>query len=1000
MKKPAPTQRLFRFRNLVFGLAAVAVMCTLFLWLRSAPAQAKVGAPELQPELVVFSENFDSVTAPALPAGWTTSFSGQITPFTTVAQFPDSPPNSVFTVDPNTQGTSELVTPAIALPNLPHKLNFRHFYQTDYEFDGCVLEISINGGAFADIVSAGGVFTTGGYDTPLVSGTLSGRRAWTGQQSGYITSEVALPASTNGQSVRFKWRLGTDSMEAGTGWWIDNVQVSNAITGTNAAAITIPAVGQASSYPSTINVTNQDGLVTDVQVSLTNFSHAVPDDVDLMLVAPNGNKVILMSDVGGSNAAANLNLVFADGAASSLPDSGALSSGTFKPTNFEAGDAFPAPAPGGNPTGNRLSALNGSVANGNWQLFLVDDTGANAGSINGGWNLFLQSSVDAVGIPDVGIAQPYSSDRRISSLAGTVTKATVTLTNFSHISPDDVDIMLVAPNGRRITLMSDVGGTTEVGALNLTFDDTAPAGLPDSGVLTSGTFKPTDFEPGDAFPAPAPQGALTGTTLDAFYGSAPNGLWKLYVVDDTGGNPGSIAGSWSLNLTTSTTACAFTIAPLAQNFPITGGSGNFAINMPAACSWSASTNASFVTINSNVSGNGNGGVSFTVGSNFGGPRSGAIDVSNGVTTRTFQVQQPSGCPFSLGLSSVNVGVGGGPGGVSVAAGAVCGWQGVSGAPWLQITSSPQSGDGQVTFAVQPNPSASARSTTVTVGARSFQVNQAGLSGRKFDFDGDGKSDVSVFRPSSGGWYIIPSNTPASSISAQFGIATDTITPADYDGDRKTDIAVYRAGVWYVIQSATNTLRYENWGVSGDTPIPADYDGDGKADFAVYRPAEGNWYVHRSLDNGLQTTTFGIAGDRPVPGDFDGDGRADIAILRVSSSTWFISPSGNGPVITEQFGSANDRPVVADYDGDGRDNIAVFRPSNGTWYTSQDAQTNYGARQWGMSGDVPAPADYDGDGRADYAVFRAGAWYILHSGPVTIRSEAWGTVADVPVPAGN
>ncbi|MEO7510040.1 MAG: FG-GAP-like repeat-containing protein [Pyrinomonadaceae bacterium] len=989
--------RSFRPFGLGLSLFGLLAICLLAAWLRSAPAQAKTTEQELQPELVVFSENFDGVTAPALPAGWTTSFSGAITPFTTVAQFPDSPPNSVFTVDPNTQGTSELVTPAIALPNLPHKLIFRHFYQTDYEFDGCVLEMSINGGAFSDIVTAGGVFNSGGYDTPLVSGTLSGRRAWTGQQSGYITTEVALPAGTNGQSVRFKWRLGTDTMEAGTGWWIDNVQVTNAITGTNAAAITIPAVGQASSYPSTINVTNQDGLVTDVQVSLTNFSHAVPDDVDLMLVAPNGNKVILMSDVGGSNAATNLNLVFADGAASSLPDSGALSSGTFKPTNFEAGDAFPAPAPVGNPTGNRLSALNGSVANGNWQLYLVDDTGANAGSISGGWSLFLQSSVDAIGIPDVGVAQPYSSDRRISSLAGTVTKATVTLTNFSHISPDDVDIMLVAPNGRRITLMSDVGGTTEVGALSLTFDDTAPTGLPDSGALASGTFKPTDFEPGDAFPAPAPQGALTGTTLDAFYGSAPNGLWKLYVVDDTGGNPGSIAGSWSLNLTTSTTACAFTIAPLAQNFPITGGSGEFAINMPAACSWSATTNSGFVSINSNVSGNGNGSIIFTAAANFGGARSGAIDVSNGVTTRTFQVQQPSGCPFGVAQSAVNLAASGGPGSVGVTAGAICGWQGSSGAPWLQITSSPQSGDGQVAFTAQPNASASARSTTVTVGARSFQVNQAGSAGRKFDFDGDGKSDVSVFRPSSGAWYILPSSAPTSSISAQFGIATDLIAPADYDGDRKTDIAVFRNGVWYVIQSATNTLLYENWGTTGDTPVPADYDGDGKADFAVYRPSDGNWHVHRSSDNALQTTTFGITGDRPLPGDFDGDGRADIAVRRPSPSAWYILPSSNGPLITQLFGQTNDIPVVADFDGDGRDNIAVFRPGNGTWYTSLDAGTNYGARQWGLAGDVPAAADYDGDGRADYAVFRSGAWYILHSGPGTIRSEAWGTNGDLPLP---
>ena len=158
---------LLSFGALVAGIFAIS-------WLNYVPAQAQNA---LAPEIVVFSENFDGVSTPALPAGWTATQSGTIELFRTVSDFPDTAPNAVFTNDPNTAGTSDLVSPSIALENLPHKLIFRHFYQTDFEFDGCVLEISINGGAFADISSSGGIFMTGGYDTTLVGGTLTGRRA-------------------------------------------------------------------------------------------------------------------------------------------------------------------------------------------------------------------------------------------------------------------------------------------------------------------------------------------------------------------------------------------------------------------------------------------------------------------------------------------------------------------------------------------------------------------------------------------------------------------------------------------------------------------------------------------------------------------------------------------------------------------------------------------------------------------------------------------------------
>ncbi len=142
------------------------------------------------------------------------------------------------------------------------------------------------------------------------------------------------------------------------------------------------------------------------------------------------------------------------------------------------------------------------------------------------------------------------------------------------------------------------------------------------------------------------------------------------------------------------------------------------------------------------------------------------------------------------------------------------------------------------------------------------------------------------------------------------VSVNRSSTADFDGDGRTDISVFRPsdGTWYVMQSGTNTFRAQQFGTTGDRIVPGDYDGDGRADFAVFRPSDSNWYVLRSSDNSFSAVQWGLPTDKLVPGDYDGDGRTDIAVYR--SGFWYILQSSNGQFAAHQFGASSDVPVAA------------------------------------------------------------------------------------------
>lgn len=295
-------------------------------------------------------------------------------------------------------------------------------------------------------------------------------------------------------------------------------------------------------------------------------------------------------------------------------------------------------------------------------------------------------------------------------------------------------------------------------------------------------------------------------------------------------------------------------------------------------------------------------------------------------------------------------------------------------------------------AIQPN------GRILVGGHNSSSIIVRYLSARpaQFDYDGDGKSDVSIFRPSNGQWWINQSGS--NTVAHTFGTSTDRIVPADYTGDGKTDVAIYRpaSGEWFILRSEDFSFYSFPFGVSTDFPAPADFDGDGKADPAVFRPSNGTWYIQRS-SAGTLIQGFGANGDRPVPADYDGDGKADIAIYRPSLGQWWLMRSAAG-TIALTFGITGDKPIPGDYTGDGKADVALFRFNTGEWFVLRSEDYSFYSFPFGVNGDAPAPADYDGDGRFDPAVFRGNDtnWYISRSTQGMLIQQ-FGAAGDKPTP---
>jgi hypothetical protein len=326
-----------------------------------------------------------------------------------------------------------------------------------------------------------------------------------------------------------------------------------------------------------------------------------------------------------------------------------------------------------------------------------------------------------------------------------------------------------------------------------------------------------------------------------------------------------------------------------------------------------------------------------------------------------------------------------------------------GAQWTFNWTAPPTNVGPITFYAagnQANGDGTSGGDRILTATATTQPTVVQPVNSPFDFDGDGKTDIGIFRPGPSEWWINRSGT-SQTLALQFGASGDMIAPGDFTGDGKEDIALWRPsdGFWFILRSEDFSFFAFPFGATGDIPVPADFDGDGKADPALFRPSSTLWFIARSNGAGTQIVQFGLPGDKPMPSDYDGDNKADIAVRRPAggNSEWWVNKSSGGSLALV-FGADTDVGVPGDYTGDGKTDIAFWRPSNGFWFVLRSEDLSFYAVPFGTTGDIPTSGDFDGDGKWDVAIFRPADanWFIARTTAGT-QIVQFGATGDRPIP---